>query len=74
MGPANPIIKQNMSIRLLFFATLFSANTFSQVPVSSGVYFAKEFSKDVALYKAKEFVMKSIIGLEKNLLNLVLTL
>lgn len=35
-----------------------------QVPESSSLYFAKEYSKEIALYKAKDFVMHEVIGCE----------
>jgi hypothetical protein len=34
----------------------------AQVPVSSGALLAKEFSKEIALYKAKAFVCQNVIG------------
>ena len=57
-----------MNFRILFISLLISTISFSQVSVNSGVYFAKEFSKDQALYKAKDYVMKNVIGIEKKLL------
>ena len=43
-----------MKIRLLLASLLISAISFSQISESTGIYFAKEFSKDQALYKAKD--------------------
>ncbi|WP_394421622.1 hypothetical protein [Tenacibaculum mesophilum] len=60
-----------MSIKLLFVSFLISTISFSQVSKSSGLYFAKEFSKDQALYKAKDYVMKHVIGIEEKLIKLV---
>uniref|UniRef100_A0AB33KQ08 DUF4252 domain-containing protein n=1 Tax=Tenacibaculum sp. Pbs-1 TaxID=3238748 RepID=A0AB33KQ08_9FLAO len=57
-----------MSIKLLFVSFLISTISFSQVSKSSGLYFAKEFSKDQALYKAKDYVMKHVIGIEEKLI------
>jgi hypothetical protein len=34
----------------------------AQVPVSSGVFDAKDFSKEIALFKAKQFVIESVLG------------
>ena len=47
---------------LILFSTISFLNLNAQIPVSSGVFFAKEFSKDIALYKAKAFVFQNIIG------------
>lgn len=57
-----------MKIRLLLASLLISAISFSQISESTGIYFAKEFSKDQALYKAKDYVMKNVIGIEKKLI------
>jgi len=56
-----------MKKTLLILSLLLSTLSFSQVSVNKGVYFAKEFSKDVSLYKAKNFVMSEIIGVEKKI-------
>jgi len=53
---------------LLFLSLILSTISFSQVSVNKGIYFAKEFSKDVSLYKAKSFVMDEIIGIEEKLI------
>lgn len=55
-----------MKTKLLLISILISSYSFSQIPESSGLYFAKEFSKEQSLYKAKEFVMKYVIGVDKN--------
>ena len=55
-----------MKLKLLLTLFLFSSLTYSQVSGYSGIYFAKEFSKDQALYKAKEFVMTDIIKVSSN--------
>ncbi|WP_282074092.1 hypothetical protein [Polaribacter atrinae] len=52
---------------LLILSLLLSTLSFSQVSVNKGIYFAKEFSKDVSLYKAKNFVMSEILGIEEKL-------
>ena len=57
-----------MKIRILFLSLLISTISLAQVSVSTGLYFAKEFSKDQALYKAKDYVMQNIIGIEKKLI------
>ena len=51
---------------LLVIFLLSSTCLHSQVSGSSGVYFSKEFSKDQALYKAKEFVMNDLIKVSSN--------
>jgi hypothetical protein len=56
-----------MNIKLLFATLFISSLSFSQISKSTGIYFAKEFSKDQALYKAKEYVMTEVVGIEKNL-------
>lgn len=50
-----------MKLRLLFTFLFLSSITHSQVSGYSGIYFAKEFSKEQALYKAKEFVMSNLV-------------
>lgn len=47
---------------LLFLTILLLSTSFAQSPISKGFYFAKEYSKDEALYKAKDFVMDEILG------------
>jgi hypothetical protein len=56
-----------MKIKLLLRSLFISAISFSQVSESTGLYFAKEYSKDEALYKAKDHVMRKIIGIEDGL-------
>ena len=51
-----------MKSKLFLIVFIVISISYSQVSVSSGVYFAKEFSKEKALYKAKEYVMTEIIG------------
>lgn len=55
---------------VIVFIFLYS-QTYSQVPASYGYYFAKEYSKEIALYKAKDFVMHDVIGCEKEALELL---
>jgi hypothetical protein len=50
-----------MKLKLLYAFLFLSSLTYSQVSGYSGIYFAKEFSKEQALYKAKEFVMSNLI-------------
>tara|TARA_Y100000385_G_scaffold131542_1_gene136838 strand:+ start:421 stop:999 length:579 start_codon:yes stop_codon:yes gene_type:complete len=57
-----------MNKKLIIASLLISTISFSQVSYSNGLYFAKEFSKDQALYKAKDYVMTQVIGVEKNLI------
>lgn len=52
-----------MKFKMLFFYLLLCQSIFGQVSTNSGIFFAKEFSKDIALYKAKSFVMNEVIGL-----------
>ncbi len=53
-----------MNIKFLIVSLFISTISFSQISESTGLYFAKEFSKDQALYKAKEYVMTQVIGVE----------
>src|SRR5690606_14372623 len=54
------------TIILLFF--LATISSFSQVKqTDANLFQAKEFSKDIALFKAKEFVMEKIIGVDTEL-------
>lgn len=48
----------------LFFVNSYSAS-YSQIAVSPGFFFAKEYSKEQSLYLAKTFVMNNVIGLDK---------
>jgi hypothetical protein len=57
-----------MKFKLLFVSLLISTISFSQISQGGGFYFAKEFSKSHALYKAKEFVMSEIIEVNKSLI------
>jgi hypothetical protein len=56
-----------MNIKLTIVSLLISTISFSQVSFNSGTYYAKEFNKDQALYKAKEFVMTNLIGVGTSL-------
>lgn len=53
---------------IIIASLIFSTFSFAQVSQSTGLYFAKEFSKDQALYKAKDYVMTQVIGVEKKLI------
>jgi hypothetical protein len=57
-----------MKFYLSMATLLISTVSFGQVSVNSGLYFAKEYSKDVALYKAKEYVMNEVIGVQSTLI------
>ncbi|WP_127845428.1 hypothetical protein [Psychroflexus aestuariivivens] len=41
--------------------------SFGQIVNNSGLYFAKEFSKEVALYKGKDFVITKVLGVSEEL-------
>ncbi|KJD32576.1 hypothetical protein PK35_10255 [Tamlana nanhaiensis] len=56
-----------MKIKLLFATLFISTISYSQFPENSDIFFAKEFSKNTALYKAKEYVMTQIIGVKPEL-------
>lgn len=57
-----------MKCRLLIFFVFAISQAFSQVSVSNGLYFAKEYSKEQALYKAKDFVMKNVLGVNESVM------
>lgn len=51
-----------MKIRLLLLVfTFISFSTFSQIN-SNKTWFAKEYSKEIALYNSKQFLFKNILG------------
>lgn len=56
-----------MKFKILFITLIYSTISYAQISTNSGIYFAKEFSKDQALYKAKEFVMTNVLGVENTL-------
>lgn len=47
-------------ISLLFLSLI--PDLFAQVSENTGIYFAKEYSKEQSLYKAKDFVMDQVLG------------
>lgn len=50
-------------MKLLFVAFLiFSFEAIGQIPASANIYLAKEFSKEIALYKAKAYLIENILG------------
>lgn len=52
---------KNFALIVILFLSLISGS-FAQVPVTPGFYFAKEYSKEQSLYKAKDFVMEQVLG------------
>lgn len=57
-----------MKKTLFLLALIVASNLNAQYSTTSGLYFAKEFSKDVALYKAKDYVMNQLLGVDENLI------
>ena len=53
----------------LFIITI----TYSQVSVNSGVYFSKEFSKDISLFKSKKFLMNNVLKVTENITEFTIT-
>ena len=51
---------KNFQFVLMFFFMIPSVE--AQVSEKSGVFFAKEFSKEIALFNAKSFVMTQVLG------------
>lgn len=52
-------------LRKIFFVLLFTSiyfSSFSQIS-SNGLFLAKEYSKDISLYKAKYFLMSEVLGM-----------
>ncbi len=54
--------KFRLRVSLLVYLTVTSMFVIGQVPTNQDVFFAKEYSKEIALYKAKEFAIKNILG------------
>lgn len=51
-----------MKTKLLLFGFLFvSISVFSQIN-SNSIWFAKEYSKEIALYNSKQFLFKNVLG------------
>lgn len=57
-----------MKSKLLIIGVFLFSQAYSQVPASYGYYLAKEYSKEIALYKAKDFVMHDVIGCENEVI------
>ena len=53
-----------MNLKLFIVLLTFSTVSYSQISENTGIYFAKEFSKDQALYKAKEFLISELINID----------
>jgi predicted Fe-Mo cluster-binding NifX family protein len=53
-----------MKIKLILISFFVFTSVNAQISVNSGLYAAKEFSKEQSLYKAKDFVITQIIGAE----------
>jgi hypothetical protein len=58
-------MKKSLLFLLLVF--ILFPRLFAQSSEHTGIYFAKEYSKDEALYKAKDFVMDQILGISTGL-------
>ncbi len=57
------ILKKNLNIMKKLIFLFFTQFTFSQIAQNqNNVLFAKEFSKEISLYKAKEFLIESVLG------------
>ena len=53
--------------QLILAAILFiGCKALCQIPVSSKIYFAKEFSKEITLYRAKSFLINEVLGSSNN--------
>lgn len=50
-------------MKLLFLILLFNTPILAQVSINEGGFLAKEFSKTIALYEAKKYIIKEVLGL-----------
>lgn len=55
-----------MKFRILLILLFTITISHSQVSTSTGIYFTKEFSKDISLFKAKEFLMNFVLFTSDN--------
>ena len=64
-----PTLKHQMKkSQIILIAIVFlSYKAMCQIPVSSKIYFAKEFSKEITLYRAKSFLIDEVTRPEKTL-------
>ena len=51
-----------MKVKILLVSILINQAIIAQVVPNSGFIYSKDFSKDIALYKAKAFVMKDVLN------------
>jgi hypothetical protein len=51
-----------MKLKLILISLILSNSVIAQVSSTSEYFFAKEFSKEISLYNAKEYVMKEVLG------------
>jgi hypothetical protein len=49
-------------ITLIILSLLIGKNIIAQISTKSGIFFAKEYSKEISLYNAKEYVMNQVLG------------
>jgi len=57
-----------MKNKFLFLFLFTITISIAQISESTGVFFAKEFSKDIALFKAKEYLMNSVLFTSDNVI------
>lgn len=50
-----------MKIKLIVVFTILSQSIIAQVSENSGYFFAKEFSKEISLYRAKQFLIEQVL-------------
>jgi hypothetical protein len=53
------------TFKILFLFLLMGRLCIAQIPTKSGIFFAKDYSKEISLYKAKSFVINDILGKSK---------
>lgn len=55
-----------MKNKLLIMLTILCQSTFAQVSESDNYFFAKEFSKEISLYRAKKFLIEQVLSTDEN--------
>ena len=53
-------------MKKIIFFLFFPILLFSQVSTNKNIWFAKEFSKELAMYKAKTFLIKEVLDIKED--------
>ena len=59
-------------MKKIIFFLFFPILLFSQVSTNKNIWFAKEFSKELAMYKAKTFLIKEVLDIKEDVSSLSL--